>query len=171
MKQDKRMDKKLFDFRHADAVSTWSAIDDRVMGGVSRSQLRHDSAGHAVFEGEVALDNNGGFASVRSSLLPMGKPDARALTLEVRGDGHVYKLSVRTDDNFDGVSHQVAFTPPADHWLRLELPFADFRAVFRGRAVPDAAPLDPARLRQLGLMIADRQAGRFALQVRTISLT
>ena len=170
MEHDRYMEKQLFDFRHADAVSTWSAIDDRVMGGVSRSQMRHDHAGNAVFEGEVALDNNGGFASVRCEPRPIGQADAHALTLEVRGDGKAYKLSVRTDDNFDGVSYQVAFTPPADHWLRLELPFADFRAVFRGRAVPDAAPLDPARLRQLGLMIADRQAGRFALQVRTISL-
>lgn len=163
------MDKNLFDFRHADAASLWSAIDDRVMGGVSRSQLRHDSAGHAVFEGEVALDNNGGFASVRSGSLPIGGPNASALILEVRGDGHVYKLSVRTDDNFDGVSYQTAFTPPADQWLTLNLPFADFRPVFRGRAVPSAAPLDPTRLRQVGLMIADRQAGHFRLDVRTIS--
>jgi len=34
--------------------------------------------------------------------------------------------------------------------------------------VPGAPPLDPARVRQIGLMIADRQAGPFALAVRSI---
>lgn len=36
--------------------------DDRVMGGVSRSALRLDPVGHAMFSGQVAPDNNRGFA-------------------------------------------------------------------------------------------------------------
>nr|WP_288093079.1 CIA30 family protein [Thauera sp.] len=30
-----------------------------------------DPAGHAVFSGQVAPDNNGGFASVRASVSPL----------------------------------------------------------------------------------------------------
>ena len=56
---------ELFDFSDPRSVEAWRAIDDRVMGGVSRSRLRHERAGHAVFEGEVSLALNGGFASVR----------------------------------------------------------------------------------------------------------
>ncbi len=37
----------------------WQAINDGVMGGVSVSRMRFDLAGHAVFEGEVSLENNG----------------------------------------------------------------------------------------------------------------
>jgi NADH dehydrogenase [ubiquinone] 1 alpha subcomplex assembly factor 1 len=58
---------ELFDFSDPRAADAWRGIDDRVMGGVSRSRLRYDRAGHAVFEGEVSLAQNGGFASVRSS--------------------------------------------------------------------------------------------------------
>jgi len=36
--------------------------------------------------------------------------------------------------------------------------------------VPGAPQLDPARLRQLGLTIAERQAGPFALALRSIEL-
>lgn len=50
----------LFDFTDPSAASAWQAIDDRVMGGISRSTLRHDPAGHAVFEGTVSLARNGG---------------------------------------------------------------------------------------------------------------
>ena len=56
----------LFDFGDPAAVTEWNAIDDRVMGGVSGSRLRHDPTGHAVFEGSVSLERNGGFASIRS---------------------------------------------------------------------------------------------------------
>ena len=57
--------------------------------------------------------------------------------------------------------------PPA--WTTIRLPLAEFRPGFRGRAVPDAPPLDPARVRQVGLMIADRQAGPFALAIRSFA--
>ena len=43
----------LFDFSDPAAVTEWHAIDDRVMDGISSSRLRHDPAGHAIFEGTV----------------------------------------------------------------------------------------------------------------------
>ncbi|MDP1650111.1 MAG: CIA30 family protein [Rubrivivax sp.] len=73
----------LFDFRDPLTANDWAAIDDRVMGGISRSRLRHDPKGHAVFEGEVSLERNGGFASVRSSPGERGKPGAEACVIEI----------------------------------------------------------------------------------------
>ena len=52
----------------------------------------------------------------------------------------------------------------------VRLPVAEFRPTFRGRVVATAPPLDPARVRQVGLMIADRQAGSFSLAVRSIGV-
>ena len=110
------MPRQLFRFESADSVADWSAIDDTVMGGVSSSRLRHDPAGHAVFEGVVSLERNGGFASVRSRPLDLAAPGTVSYVLEVRGDGKRYKLNLRTDDAFDGVSYQAAFEAPPDTW-------------------------------------------------------
>jgi len=140
------------------------------MGGRSRSCLRHDRAGHAVFEGEVSLQQGGGFASVRSAALPLGVPFAGACLVECLGDGKRYKVNLRTDDAFDGVNYQAVLDPPAGIWSVLRVPMTAFVPTFRGRRVADAAPLDPAKLRQIGLMIADRQSGRFALAVRSIGV-
>jgi hypothetical protein len=161
----------LFDFRDPCAARDWHAIDDRVMGGVSRSRLRHDAAGHAVFEGLVSLDRNGGFASVRSSPGARGKPGAAACVIEVRGSaGKQYKLSLLTDDGFDSLNYQSGFAPVGDGWQTIRLALTAFRASFRGRDVPGAPALDPARIRQVGLMIAARQAGPFSLDIRRIGL-
>jgi hypothetical protein len=161
----------LFDFRDPAAVNAWSAIDDRVMGGVSRSRLRHDPAGHAVFEGEVSLQRNGGFASVRSSTGARGKPGAEACAIEVRGAAKQFKLSLLTDDGFDGLNYQCSFAPGGPDWQTISLALTAFRANFRGRDVPGAPALDPARIRQVGLMISAKQAGPFALDIRRISLS
>ena len=159
----------LCDFTDPTAVTQWTAIDDRVMGGVSSSRLRHDPAGHAVFEGNVSLEYNGGFASIRSTPARRGKAGAQTCFIEARAAGKHYKLNLLTDDAFDSINYQAQFTPDA-RWQTLHIPLATFRATFRGREVPGAPALDPARIRQVGLMIAGRQAGAFSLEVRRIGL-
>jgi hypothetical protein len=45
----------LIDFSDPKEIASWSAIDDAVMGGRSRSWMHFDPAGHAVFSGTVSL--------------------------------------------------------------------------------------------------------------------
>jgi hypothetical protein len=86
----------------------------------------------------------------------------------VRGDGKTYKFTLRTGDSFDGVQYQARFTPAAGEWTEVRLPVAAFVPTFRGRTVPGAPTLDPARVRALGFMISDQQAGPFELLVDNI---
>lgn len=130
--------------------------------------MRYDLAGYAVFEGEVSLENNGGFASVRASELELGCADTVGYVLTVWGDGHTYKLNLRTDSGFDGVNYQAVFTPAPGLWTQTVLPLVAFEPSFRGRTVQGAPPLQPEMVRQVGLMISDKQAGEFRLMVKTV---
>jgi hypothetical protein len=98
----------------------------------------------------------------------LGAPNTVAFLIEAQGDGKRYKLNLRTNDAFEGVNYQSSFEAPAGRWSWVRLPLTAFVPTFRGRRVSDAPKLDPARVRQIGLMIADRQAGPFALAVRSI---
>lgn len=158
----------LVDFSSPASVNGWQPIDDRIMGGVSNSLLRYNAAGHAVFEGSVSADNGGGFASVRHPQLRLGTASTSIYRLLVLGDGHRYKLNLRTDQTFDGVNYQANFQPPAGQWTTIDIALGEFVAKFRGRTVPGAPPLAPARVCQLGLMIADRQWGPFQLGIKSI---
>ena len=151
------------------STQDWHPINDGVMGGASLSQLRFDAALCAVFEGEVSLQNNGGFASVRTPSLKLGCPGTRAYSLTAWGDGRTYKLNLRTDAGFDGVNYQASFTPAAGHWSQTVLPVAGFLATFRGRPVQEASALRPELVTQVGLMISDKQAGPFRLLVKSIA--
>ena len=150
-------------------VTDWLAINDAVMGGLSTGRFSYDPVGHAVFEGEVSLERNGGFASVRGARIALGSPGTLGYALSVMGDGKRYKMNLRTEDTFDGVNYQAEFQPQAGQWIEVRVPLSAFVPNFRGRPVPGAPPLNPALVRQVGLMIAGKQAGPFRLCVRRIS--
>ncbi|MCX7183432.1 MAG: CIA30 family protein [Nitrosospira sp.] len=164
------MVRELFCFESASSVENWTAIDDAVMGGVSHSHFRYNISGYSVFEGFVSLEQNGGFASIRSCSLDLTSPRAVSCVIEVYGDGKRYKLNLVTDNSFDGVKYQSAFDAPKNQWTLIKIPLSLFRPNFRGRLVSGSPPLDPTHLRQIGLMIADRQAGPFRLAIRYIKM-
>jgi len=99
-----------------------------------------------------------------------GMHDAIDCAIEVRGAARQFKLSLFTTASLDGSSYQIEFVPEAARWTSLRLPLDRFRARLRGREVAQAPALDPARIQQVGLVIAGRQAGDFALEVRSICL-
>ena len=159
----------LIDFDDPGDVAQWTPVDDVVMGGVSRSACTQAGPGIARFAGHVSLANSGGFASIRTRPRAWQTEGASAFVLRVRGDGRTYKFTIRTDDGYDGVQYQSRFTPPAAGWHEARLPTESFAATFRGRTVPGAPPLDPGRVRALGLMLSDRQAGTFELLIDWIA--
>ncbi|AEP13798.1 CIA30 family protein [Chloracidobacterium thermophilum] len=157
----------VFDFADPTAATAWYAIGDQVMGGCSSGQLRPTNHGFAVFEGVVSLANHGGFASVRSAPLAQRLPPQAVFVIEVRGDGKTYRFVVRTDANFDGLAYQATFTPAPNTWQTCRFAATDFVPTFRGRPVP-APPLRTEATTTVGLMIAGKQAGPFALALRRL---
>lgn len=109
---------------------------------------------------------------MRSSPGGRGQPGATSCLIEVRGvrrHDKQLKPSLLTDYGFDSLSYQASFTV-SETIGRPRLPRTAFCANFRGREVPGAPALDPARIRQVGLIFAARQAGTFALDIWRIGL-
>jgi hypothetical protein len=155
----------LLDFSRSEVVRTFRVINDGVMGGVSTSRLS-PLAGAMLFEGELSLENNGGFASFRGAVrLPA---ESSALLLTVRGDGQRYRLTLKIDDAAGTAQYQAAFVAPHT-WRTLRFEPADFAASFRGR--PVAAPIVRfAEVRYLGVLISDRQSGPFKIELKDIGV-
>lgn len=157
------------DFREPATVRQWASIDDVVMGGRSSSRLEWLEGEGATFAGSVSLEDNGGFASVRSA---PGRHDLGPYTgiaLRLRGDGKRYKLNLRTDPGLDGVSYRVRFPTEEGAWKTIHIPFSDFEPRRRGRPVSEADPLDPGAIVTFGFLISDRQEGPFRLDVAWIA--
>ena len=165
MNADTATNKTLFDFETATHSPAWDVVNDGVMGGVSTSQFQVLTNGGALFSGTVRLENNGGFASVRSTPVRENLAGLTAFVLRVRGDGRRYKFSVRTGVGFDSPLYQCSFITKQGEWQEHRLAFSDFVPTFRGRVLTDAPPLDTAKVNSVGFLISDKQAGPFRLEI------
>jgi len=155
----------IFDFNNSNQAQNWLIVNDGVMGGVSQSNLVLTPDRTALFRGNVSLENNGGFASVRTYPADYDLADYEGLILHVKGDGHRYKLRLRTNNNLAGIAYQADFQTRPETWLRIRIPFEQFVPVYRGFAVPNPPELDRAEIGQIGFMISDKQAGPFQLEI------
>jgi hypothetical protein len=162
--------KTLFDFASPTTAPAWRVVNDDVMGGVSAGAFRV-SNGVAVFTGVVSLENNGGFASVRSLPAHPDLAGCDAFVIRVRGDGRRYKFTVRSDRRFDGPIYQASFPTKQGEWEELHLPMKDFVPTFHGRLLSGEPPLNPAKVASVGFLISDKQAGPFQLAVTWIKAT
>lgn len=160
-------DKIIFDFQTATNSAAWQIVNDNVMGGVSDSRWQLTN-GAAVFQGEVSLANNGGFASVRSLPAPLDLGGGDTFVIRVRGDGQRYKFTARMDSSFDSAIYQTVFTTKKDGWEEHPLPLREFVPSFRGRVLAGEPLLDPTKVVSVGFLIADKQSGPFRLDIAWI---
>ncbi len=144
----------------------WRVVDDGVMGGLSQGRREIGEDGVLRFSGTLSLENNGGFSSLRTGIVEMDLSDADGLVLRVKGDGRTYQVRFSTDARFRGneMSFQASIPTVANEWTEVKVPFDGFVGTWRGRDLPDIA-FDPAKIRRLGLILADKQPGPFELRV------
>jgi monofunctional biosynthetic peptidoglycan transglycosylase len=155
----------LFEFDQAEISAEWDPVNDTVMGGVSFGEAGLSPEGLLIFTGRVSLENNGGFASIRSR---SGEYDLSAysgLLIRFKGDGRRYSLNLRTSFRIPAGSYRMKLTTRQDSWQELYFPFADFRPVSFGREVSGVPAIDLGKIRSFGFMISDGQEGPFRLEV------
>jgi len=152
------------DFTEGEGI-LWSIVNDGVMGGRSTSKISLTDERTALFMGFVSLENNGGFASTRAAFQSLDLSAYEGVTLRVKGDGRRYQLRFRQDGAFDGVAYGVEFKTTPGEWTEIDLPFETFQATFRGYVPRGSGPLDPTRIRQMGILIGDEKEGPFALEI------
>ena len=161
---DKRM---IFDFSAKADLGGWLVEDDGVMGGVSQGAFALNEAGHAVFSGDVSLENNGGFSSVQNYFEPIDVSAYQATHVRLKGDGKTYRLLIEADK--DARHHYVHEFPTTGEWQTVVIPFAKMVATWRGDRLE--LPNFPGKtLAQVRFMIANRRAESFRLVVDKIWL-
>ena len=129
----------LDDFVDADGISSlgtqWQGFTDRVMGGKSdmSAGLRQEDIRFLRMEGEVSLENNGGFIQVRLPLNPgNGSFDAsRYSGIKVRyrtfRSGRYY-LHLRTLQTRLPWAHFAAALPESSEWSEARIPWDSFES-------------------------------------------
>jgi NADH dehydrogenase [ubiquinone] 1 alpha subcomplex assembly factor 1 len=168
MAEDKTL--PLFDFTAAAAAKDWQAVNDGVMGGVSEGQFKITDQMTLEFSGTLSLENNGGFASVRTKAKTLDLKKGDTIIAKVRGDGREYTMNLYLNKSQIAFSYRAAVQTKKDEWIEIKLPLDKFEATSFGRAFKDAGAVDPKEINALGFMLGDKKAGAFKMEVEWIKV-
>ena len=149
---------------------SWRPVHDTVMGGRSSGTVEPGEDG-VRFEGTLSLKNNGGFASIRGESDGFDLQRTEGLQLEVVGDGRVWFVTIdRSDVRLRAGSYRATIQTRAGEATTHNLQWTEFQPTSFGRPVVGVPALGsaPERIRQIGFMVADGQAGDFSVEVRSI---
>jgi hypothetical protein len=145
------------DCDQASNSSSWNLVTDTVMGGVSRGTLVEDNImGRPCqrLNGQVSLDNNGGFIKAAIDLSSKDKFDASGYTgifIDVYGNNESYNIHLRTSDiQKPWQSYRVSFSP-REEWQTLKFMFSDFKTHRIDKA------LDTRKLTRIGIVAIGRE--------------
>ncbi|MEZ8057712.1 CIA30 family protein [Vibrio splendidus] len=153
----------MIDFTQASEHQNWTVTNDDVMGGISTGELIYLN-NMSRFRGELSLENNGGFSSVKRSIeSPAHEIDSAELIFV--GDGRTYQLRFTTWKEGNRVQYKHDFDTIKGERLNKVFHFNDFQAVFRGRLLSDAPELKAQDIKQIGFLIADKQPLPFELNL------
>ncbi len=162
--------KVLFDFTGADAAKEWQSVNDGVMGGVSEGKFKLTDQKTMEFFGNLSLENNGGFASVRTKGKKLGLEKGDTVIVKVRGDGREYMLNLYLNKPLIAFSYRATVQTKKDEWIEVKVPLAKFEATSFGRVVKDAGAVKPEEVNAIGFMLSDKKAGPFKMEVEWIKV-
>jgi NADH dehydrogenase [ubiquinone] 1 alpha subcomplex assembly factor 1 len=160
----------LFEFAGPEAAQKWQAVNDGVMGGVSDGRFRITNDKTLEFFGTLSLENNGGFASVRTKPTDLDIKAGDAIVVRVRGDGREYVLNLYTKSRRMAFSYRTPLPTKRDEWIEVTVPLANFVPTSFGRRVQGMGPVEPDQINGLGFMLSDKQPGKFQMQVESVSV-
>ena len=151
----------IIDDRHTGTLestpgTSWRLFTDGVMGGVSSGTLTPASTDNRDclrMQGEVRLENNGGFVQAALAVEQTVVAELSAYTgivIDVYGNDEAYNLHLRTADLWlPWQSYRATFEAPS-RWQTLQLPFTEFTAYRTGK------PLDVTALERIGVVAIGR---------------
>ncbi|MEM6722045.1 MAG: CIA30 family protein [Bacteroidota bacterium] len=157
----------LFDFSKTSKLSNWYVVNDGVMGGISQSKFSLNGQGNGLFEGNVSLENNGGFCSLRYAIGNIDITGKTTVVIRLKGDGKQYKFRLKRN-SADYYTYTTNFKTSGD-WETIEIPLNSLYPTFRGRRL-NIGNFSANYIEELGFLIANKKKEAFQLELDYISL-
>jgi len=159
--------KLLMDFSDAAVARQWQSVNDGVMGGISEGNFRITDDETLAFSGNLSLENNGGFASIRTRPADLGLGGYDTIAVRIKGDGRTYSINLRTASRRAAGSYRAPIETEKNRWIKVRIPLQSFTYTAYGRRVA-AAPLRAKDIQSVGFTLSDKQPGPFKMEVSSI---
>lgn len=150
--------------------SRWRIVNDGVMGGLSSSKAGVNEEGKIFFSGSVSLENNGGFASLRSPVKNYDFEKYSGIEIRIKGEGKTFSLSMKETSYFTGSFYTANFETRKGEWLTLKIPFESFSLYYFGNKVRSNPKIPLNKIKEISLLIGEKQEGAFNAEIEYIKV-
>ena len=157
----------VFDFKTTTDISNWNIVDDVVMGGRSNGTFSLSDSGKGLFQGNVSLENNGGFSMVQYSFETKKVTGFTKVLIRLNGDGKTYQFRIKKS-NKDAFSYVASFETTGD-WQTVEIPFNSMYPAFRGRKL-NIGNYQGEQMEMMAFLIGNKKPEAFKLEIDKIEL-
>ncbi len=150
-----------------DKLKNWQIVGDTIMGGKSNGTFKINEPGNAVFQGEVSIENNGGFSLVRHRFAQINVMRSQKILLKIKGDGKQYQLRLKAKYT-DKYSYVTNFSTSGG-WETIELLLSTMQPKYRGQQL-DIPNFDSEYISEIGFLIGNKKAEKFKLKITGVYL-
>lgn len=157
----------IFDFNKQTTIQDWKIVNDGVMGGVSSSSFELNSDGHAIFKGEISLENYGGFASIRYQFKKTALKKHTKVIIKLKGDGKKYQFRIKA--NARSYYSYISAFKTSGKWEEITLNLKDMYPSFRGRKL-NLPNFSEKAIEEITFLIGNKKAEKFTLILDEIRL-
>jgi hypothetical protein len=155
------------DFQDRDDLKGWSVINDGVMGGRSKGEAFFSTEG-VVFEGEVSLENNGGFASFRGPYASYDLSAYDSVRITYRSEGIRLAFQLDHHRRFYLPNHKMVL-PNTNGWETIQFSLRDMQEYRMGRKTGGQMDSEVlSGILRMGFITYDKRAGNFTIELREV---
>jgi NADH dehydrogenase [ubiquinone] 1 alpha subcomplex assembly factor 1 len=168
-KQNNQVNVSLLNAAIMKSEDKWRIVNDGVMGGLSSSKaiVQDDKI---IFSGSVSLENNGGFASLRSPVKDYDFSKFSGFEVKIKGDGKRYSISMKETSYFTGYFYTKSFETKRDEWIVIQIPFNQFKLYYFGEKTNSSKKNPIDKIKEISLLIGDKQEGNFEAAISHVKL-
>lgn len=157
----------IFDFNKNSNIDNWIIVDDVVMGGKSFGSFQLTPDGFGLFEGDISLENNGGFSSVRYRFSKLEVNKDSKVIIKIKGDGKKYQFRVK--DNLNNYYSFITYFETSGNWQEIIIPLREMYPSFRGRRL-DLPNFSEDYMEEIVFLIGNKKPEKFKLLIDKIEL-
>lgn len=157
----------IFDFNKNSNIKDWKIVDDIVMGGKSLGRFKLSPEGYGLFEGQISLENYGGFSSIRYQFKKLKVKEGSIITIKLKGDGKNYQFRVK--DNSSNYYSYITSFETSGVWQEIKIPLKDMYPSFRGRKL-DIPNFSHDYIEEIVFLIGNKKPENFKLLIDKIEL-
>lgn len=159
-----------FDFGAAKDGKEWNVVNDGVMGGLSEGEVNFTKNSMQFF-GQISLENNGGFSSVKGPFRNFELAGVRQLAIRYRSSGQLVSVTLENNPRFYYPYYKLSLPSTGGEWKAVKFDIAAFEQYRLGQVVERSISDDfLASVIRIGFITGTKKAGAFEFEVDYLRL-